>query len=524
MDAKTQKVIAIRADASTRIGTGHVMRCLTLANKFKNNGSRVIFLCKQHSGHLIDYIKKQDFEVLPLSMPINNASEELNEQAWLGCDYQDDAIECLQRLDDSDIDNVDLLIVDHYSLDHQWQDLLRPRCKKIMVIDDLANRKHHCDILLDQTFGRAKEGYKSLAPEYCNLLLGKQYMLLRDEFDQARKLAQTQRENSRLSQKNQVLISLGGTDPDNIASTLIRWLISSKVNYDELNICLVANGNSSFLDELNILSKDHDWINIVINPPSMAKLMLNADIAIGTSGATAWERCCMGLPTLSIISADNQSLVSKNLESAGAIISLGYFKQLTEHTFKDAFDKLVNDKEHYQNMVQQSFECCDGLGAGKVARKVLQVMSNVELRPATIKDNEVTFKWQSNKSIRQYFNEPKIPTKTEHDCWFNNNLADPKSSLYIILNDKLPVGTLRLDEQGKHEFIISILVSPDVQGKGIALQTLNKIPQLVENGLFFADIHQDNINSIKLFKKAGFEPISPSRYRLQIKAHTKVTD
>lgn len=523
MEFKTQKTIAIRADASTRMGTGHVMRCLTLASKFKGDNYRIIFLCKQNDGHLIGFIKNSDYEVVRLSAPNSNQSLEQDEQLWLGCDHQDDANECLQRFSDLKISHIDLLIVDHYSLDYQWQDILKPLCEKIMVIDDLANRKHHCDILLDQTFGRASIDYKTLVPKHCKLLLGMPYMLLRDEFHQARELAQLQRQKLQNNPLNQILVSLGGTDPDNIASKILRWLVSIEATYEKLNICLVANGSSKFLGELNSLSKKHPSIRIVINPPSMAKLMLNADIAIGSSGATAWERCCLGLPTLSIISADNQKQVSENLEQAGAILSLGYFKQLKEHSFKGAFDKLFRDKKLYQNMVQKSFDCCDGLGADRSAKEILRVISNVELRLATIKDKEITFKWQSNKNIRQYFKQPKIPKKVEHDHWFKNNLADPTSSLYIILYDKLPVGTLRLDELCKLEYIISILVSPDLQGKGIALQTLNKISDLVENGLFFADIHQDNINSIKLFKKAGFEPVSPSRYRLQIKAHNKVT-
>lgn len=516
MEVKAKKVIVIRADASTRMGTGHIMRCLTLAAKLKDDNCTVIFLSKQHPGHLNDFIEKSGFEVIPLSKPVNRPETENNEQLWLGCHYQDDAKECLQRINDKTLKHIDLLIVDHYSLDYQWQDLLKTVCDKVMVIDDLANRKHHCDILLDQTFGRTQQDYQALVPEQCSLLLGKEFMLLRDEFYQAIALAKAKRLSVKDSEPNHVLISLGGTDPDNIASSILYWLISMRADYSELKVCLVANGNSSFISELNTLTHKHSWIDIIIKPASMAKLMLNADIAIGSSGATAWERCCLGLPTLSIISAENQQLVSKNLMNAGANISLGCFKELKVQTFKEAFTKLFNDKIHYQQMVQQSFACCDGLGTSRVAKRVLQKTSTIELKLATIKDKEITFEWQSDKNIRQYFKQPTTPTKTEHCSWFDNNLADPASSLYIIHYNKVPVGTLRLDEQSQDEYEISILIAPSAQGKGIALNALNKIPRLKENGLFFADIHQDNINSIKVFKKAGFVPISSSRYCLQI--------
>ena len=478
MEAKAKKTIAIRADASTRMGTGHVMRCLTLAAKLQGDFHRVIFLCKQHLGHLNEFIENAGFEIITLSEPINDLTTEQNEQHWLGCHYQDDAKECIQQLKELKLAHIDLLIIDHYSLDHQWQDILKPLCEKIMVIDDLANRKHHCDILLDQTFGRTLQDYQPLTPKHCTLLLGKQYMLLREEFYQTRVLAQAKRLSLQESGPNHVLISLGGTDPDNIASSILSWLISMKADYNELEVCLVANDNSNFLNELNTLAKNHPWVKIVTNPASMAELMLNADLAIGSSGATAWERCCLGLPSLSIISANNQQLVSKNLMDAGAIISLGCFKALTEQIFKHAFAKLFNDKEHYQEMVQQSFSCCDGLGAGRVTKHVLQIISTVELTLATIKDKEITFEWQSDKNIRRYFNQPTVPTKTEHNHWFESNLADPTSSLYIINHHKVAVGTLRLDEQKTDEYVISILIAPSAQGKGIGLKALNKIPKL----------------------------------------------
>lgn len=518
---KTKKTIVIRADASTRIGIGHVMRCLTLAAKLNNAQHQIIFLCKQHHGNLIELIESSGFEVIALSKPTNNIENEHNERLWLGCHYQQDAKECLKYIQSAKFKKIDLLIVDHYSLDYQWQDLLNPLCEKIMVIDDLANREHHCDILLDQTFGRSQQDYHHLIPEQCTLLLGKEYMLLRDEFYQFRILAQTQRISSQPHISKNILISLGGADPDNMASSILYWLILLKTDFHNLKVCLVANANSNFLSELNSIAKKHRWIKIITKPPSMATLMLKADIAIGSSGATAWERCCLGLPSLSIISADNQQLVNKNLANIGACTSLGYFKNLRKQTFIEALTLLFNNQKHYKNMVQQSFDCCDGLGAGRVAMQVAKKMSVVELIPATINDIDVTFKWQSDKNIRQYFKQPTTPTKAEHWHWFEKNLADPASFLYIIYYDKVPVGTLRFDELCQNEYMISILVAPSEQGKGIALRALNKIAQLKENGLFFADIHQDNLNSIRVFKKAGFVPVSASQYCLKIKAHKK---
>ena len=520
------KQIAIRVDASTRMGTGHVMRCITLAKKLKENNCRIIFLSKQHNGHLNSFIEASGFELISLSKPINNIDNEQDDKHWLGCHFQDDANECIQKLlQVIEIPKIDLLIVDHYSLDYQWQTQLLPHCKKIMVIDDLANRKHLGDILLDQTYGRVKQDYQKLVPKECNLLLGQSFILLRDEFYQNRELAKENRFNkalqtqSKQNKHNKVLISLGGTDPDNMASQILSWLIKNNTANNELSVCLVASATSHFLDGLQSLTQAHSWINIVTQPPSMAALMLDATIAIGSSGATAWERCCLGLPTLSIISAANQQLVSHNLQAAGAIINLGWFSELTETGFNNALNTLLYNQQQYQKMVSHSFACCDGLGVNKVVKRVMQTITTIELRLATTKDKEIVFEWQSDKSIRQYFKQPTTPTWAEHCHWFENNLSNAKSSLYLIYYNDTAVGTLRLDENKPHEYEVSILISISAQGKGIALAALNKIPQLKEHGLFFADIHHRNVNSYHVFKKAGFSETSSSRYCLQIKAN-----
>lgn len=522
------KQIVIRVDSSTRMGTGHVMRCLTLAKKLKENNCHITFLCKQHNGHLNNFITASGFELISLSKPINNIDNEQDDKHWLGCHYQDDANECIQALAQRiDVPNIDLLIVDHYSLDYQWQAMLSLHCKKIMVIDDLANRKHLGDILLDQTYGRIKQDYQEYVPQKCQLLLGKPFILLRDEFYQSRAAAKKKRFNHthKIQKKhNKVLISLGGTDPDNMASQILSWLIKKKKEKEncELSICLVASAASRFLDELQALAQVHPWITIITNPPSMSVLMLDATIAIGSSGATAWERCCMGLPTLSLICAANQQLVNSNLQAAGAIINLGWFSELTETVFNNALTTLLNDQQQYQKMVSHSFTCCDGLGVNKVVKSVMQTITTIALRQATLKDKEIVFQWQSDKNIRKYFKQPTTPTWAEHCHWFENNLSNSKSSLYLIYYDETAVGTLRLDEKKEHEYEVSILISISAQGKGIALAALNKIPQLKEHGLFFADIHHKNASSYHVFKKVGFSKISPYRFYLQIKANKKM--
>ena len=368
--------IAFRVDAATRIGAGHVMRCITLANKLQQAGYHIIFLCKAHQGNLIPFIKQQGFKVHTLSAPIDNINKIENEKLWLGCPYRDDANECVQVL--TNYQPIDLLIVDHYSLDHQWQTLLKKCCKKIMVIDDLANRKHHCELLLDQTLARTKQNYQSLVPTHCQLMLGEQYMLLRDEFAQIRKKAQQKRivNNFENNSRNHLLLSMGGSDPDNITKKIATYLIAFKSEYPPLQLTIIVSTLYPFFTQLQALVKQHHWITIIKNPKSMAKLMLEADIAIGSSGATAWERCCLGLPTITIISAANQQAIATNLEQAGAVINLGNHQQINQEKLTFALKKLCDNTNYYLNMVKQSFACCDGLGAKRVSAKVTFILQN----------------------------------------------------------------------------------------------------------------------------------------------------
>ncbi len=363
MKANLLTNIAIRVDASTRMGTGHVMRCLTLAKKLQQQNCQIVFLCKQHQGNLIAFIVEQGFTVLSLSAPIENIEQEVDDRKWLGCSYQQDALEVKQALKYHPW--LDWLIVDHYSLDRHWQKLIKPLANKIMVIDDLANRAHYCDLLLDQTLNRRKQDYQRLVPKNCQLLLGADFMLLRDEFSQLRPLAKIKRVNTKSIEN--VLISMGGTDPDNISEQIIYALITIKNSQPSLTIQVVISPMSTYLEQLKSFSHQYDWIKIIVKPKSMAKLMLEADIAIGSAGATAWERCCLGLPTLTIVSAKNQETIAHNLTQAGAAINLGYFYALTQKNFLQQLLATINSPALYINMVKSSFSCCSGLGADIVA-------------------------------------------------------------------------------------------------------------------------------------------------------------
>ena len=521
--------IVVRADASTNIGAGHIMRCLTLVHSLKSVSSekkiQITFICHKLPEYLKQKILNESFELIELKRECDN-------EPWT---QENDSAQCINIL--SSLPTTDLLIQDHYRLNAPWQELISPFIQKLLVIDDLANRKHKTDYLLDQAFGRLPEDYTPWVDQTCQLLTGHSFILLRSEFSKLISTAFNKRNNTDTIEN--ILISLGGMDVNNISEKAIKSVINlqnpamqteQQKQKKQYKLNLVMSSAATHLDKIKKLIKPHSWISLHIDTNEMAKLMLDADIAIGASGTSAWERCSLGLPTLSIVLADNQSLVSANLAKQGAIINLGLGEEITVEGITTELIALINDKNKYHLMSEKCFKCCDGEGTYRVKNqlfnvenKLLNVRNKVQLIPATIDDQEKTFLWQSNTSIRRYFNNPATPTWEQHSQWFEKNLTDPSSSLYMIHSNKLPVGTLRLDKQHNNEYEISILIDPTKQGKGLALNALNQLPFLIKNGTFIAIIHKDNISSQNVFKKAGFSSVSTTRYCLKIKAHKKVS-
>lgn len=225
---------AIRVNAATHIGSGHLMRCLTLAHQLRTLGARVRFLCRAHPGHLNHRIRAEGFDLIELplpsaspnelSQPLSSASPNERSQplpsasptddlslygaAWLGATWQEDAAQCARNLAP---DPVDWLIVDHYGLDARFETAVQSGYRRLMVIDDLANRPHVCDILLDQTLGREQGDYLPFIPIDCPCLLGLRFALLRPEFARYRGESLRRRTTATLET---LLIALGGTDPE----------------------------------------------------------------------------------------------------------------------------------------------------------------------------------------------------------------------------------------------------------------------------------------------------------------------
>ncbi|MDA0629896.1 MAG: UDP-2,4-diacetamido-2,4,6-trideoxy-beta-L-altropyranose hydrolase [Proteobacteria bacterium] len=319
--------VAFRADASLQIGTGHVMRCLTLADALAAKGAECQFICRAHAGNLIEFIRSKGHVTHALHIDAlatasstapgtDPSTAELAHSHWLGATQVQDAEACTPILA---AQRPDWLIVDHYALDARWERALAPLYRKLMVIDDLADRPHACDLLLDQTFGRDAADYRLLVPADCRLLCGSHYALLRPEFAALRPYSLQRRAQPTL---RELLITMGGVDKDNATGQVLHALRTCPLPVD-CRITVVMGATAPWLEEVRTQAQDMPWpTRVLVGVNDMAQLMADSDLAIGAAGSISWELCCLGVPNLLVCTAANQRTAIGALASANATARL----------------------------------------------------------------------------------------------------------------------------------------------------------------------------------------------------------
>ncbi len=347
-----------RADASFRMGTGHLMRCLTLAHQLGRQGGRVSFVCRQLPDNLRRQLEGQGYDLWLL--PGGALSE--------SADWQQDAEETARAI--AAAGGGDWLIVDHYALDRRWERALRPRIDNLMVIDDLADRHHDCDLLLDQNFyDNPDQRYAGLLPGHCRQLLGPRYALLREEFFLARRSLR-----ERDGQVRRLLVFFGGSDPtDETAKALAALQL---LNRPELVVEVVLGGANPRHQALQAQCASLGQVRCHIQVANMAEQMAAADLSLGAGGSATWERCFLGLPTLTVMVADNQRETTLALARRGAVKCLGTSAQVTAETLALAVAELVEDAEALKVMSQRSLAVVGGddfQGAGGVAEALREI-------------------------------------------------------------------------------------------------------------------------------------------------------
>jgi UDP-2,4-diacetamido-2,4,6-trideoxy-beta-L-altropyranose hydrolase len=382
-----------RADASFEIGTGHVMRCLTLANALRDRGCKCHFVCRDLPGNLSELIREHGHAIHLLASDDEGGGKSStwvdapNHANWLRTDWKSDAAETLAEIGEN---IVDWLIVDHYALDAQWELRLRIKCSQIMVIDDLADRLHDCDLLLDQNLIAGRDLlYQNKVSPTCRLMLGPKYALLQPEYAELHA-----RTPLREGVVNNILVYFGGADNDNLSSMAVSAFLS--LQRKDLTLDLVINPAGTHADMIRRQVLECPSVTIHNTLSSLARLMVKADLAIGAGGTTSWERSCLGLPSVVITLAENQVLIAAELDKLGVIRWLGDKSQVRETDLVKELTTVITEGLH-PSWSERCSQIVDGRGAERVcAALMLDASRPLLARLANLEDEALVREWASS--------------------------------------------------------------------------------------------------------------------------------
>lgn len=449
--------VAFRVDASSQIGTGHFMRSLTLAEELKKKGADICFIARNLPLHLNEMLNTKSIELIHLcAQDIKHSADELAHASWLSVSQEQDAIATIEALRDKAFD---WLVVDHYALDTRWESIVRKSVKKIMVIDDLSDRHHECDVLLDQNYyADMKTRYKGKVPAHCQLFLGPEYALLRDEFRALREQVKV-----RSGEVKKVLVFFGGVDADNYTLQAIDAL--SDVNLG-LHVDVVIGAQHPFKDLIEKTCAKYNFV-CHVQISYMANLIAEADLAIGAGGTAIWERCCLGLPTISICTAENQRKQIADAAEEGFLYAPLVGKDLMQ-SIRLHTQVLLSNPPLIRFISNAGMKLVDGKGTLRISSWIES--SLIEIRKVTPNDSKNIFEWRNNRKIRDVSRNSELISWDKHQKWFEAVLADCKRQLLIGMINENQIGVVRFDlEKDVAEVSIYLVPEKDYFGKGKGL-------------------------------------------------------
>jgi UDP-2,4-diacetamido-2,4,6-trideoxy-beta-L-altropyranose hydrolase len=433
---------------------------------------------------------------LPASASSTQAGEDYAQ--WLGVAQAADAAQTVAALDG---DRPNWLVVDHYGLDAEWETALRPHVNHIMVIDDLANRPHDCDVVLDQNFSaEGDERYKDLVPGGCKLLTGPRYALLRPEYADYRKCLR-----ARDGRVTRVLVFMGGSDPGNLTGMALKALSAPEL--EELHVDVVVGSSNPYADEIASLAQLRPNTTVHGPRPHLADLMASADLALGAGGATTWERMCLGVPSLVVSLAENQRPACDALDAVGLVRYLGQSSDVGEATLRAAVKEMMADPERMQRMSAESMSVVDGQGTKRIVEHLVPTpREQLQLRVAEPGDLLLYFGWVNDPEVRkQSVNTDTIGLKA-HKKWFGDRLSDPDSYLFVLQAGDLPVGQVRFDCRDDVASV-DYTLDPLVRGRGWGTTLISSgVARLWQSRplSICARVRMQNLASRKVFGKLKF--------------------
>lgn len=477
----------IRADADSKMGTGHIMRCIALAQTWQDQGGEVTFISRCGSEPLKQRINDEGFILIPIDHI---------------CPEPMDLTTTLSILKNQITDQKTWLVLDGYHFTPDYQQAIRDAGMHILIIDDMNHLPHyHADILLNQNIHAPNLTYH--CDEDTTLLLGSQYVLLRREFLKYRNF-----KRQIPARAKNILVTLGGADPDNVTLKVIEAL--KLLNEPCIAVKIIigpANPHHGILQQA-IASACFD-AELLVNPFNMPELMAWADLAISAAGTTCWELMFMALPNIIIVLAENQSAVAKYLMDTNIVINLGWMSECTTEKISFACKSLMHDNLFRTHLSAQNSMLISGQGASLVVETIQR--GSLNLRDATDIDRELIWHWANDEQTREASYSQAQISWNEHVSWFDA-VRRQKNHRFFIADDerKQPIGQIRFKIDDK-EAIISFSVCAESRRKGygkeILFKAVKKIFGETDIEQVSAYVKSDNEASLRVFQKAGFHTV-----------------
>lgn len=489
------------------MGTGHFARCLALADEVKSAGADVRFVSRYLPAPQREALLGGGYGFTQLAAAPAAQPDALPHSAWLGTSQVQDARQTLDALAG---ERCDWLIVDHYALGARWESAARAGASRILAVDDLADRVHDCDLLLDQSAPADQaERYREKVPDHCGLLLGTRYALLRQEFAVARRHS-----NPRDGEVRRVLVFLGGADAEGYTLPALDGLEALDLHGVAVDVVIGRLNPNAPQIEARCAARG---FRLHVQTARMAELMRDADLAVGAGGISTWERCCLGLPALTLCVAENQRRLIDDAATRGLVYA-------PEVQPRDAsaigahLRCLAGNPLLLRALSRNGMAAVDGRGAQRVLRAM--GCTQVSLRAAASADAANIYEWRNHAETRAASGNPEPISRPDHDRWFGAMLADDARVLLIGEVNAEAVGAVRFDIAGG-EAQVSIYLVPGLPGRGLGPQLLGAAERwLVERRpeirSFKASVLRDNHRSHGLFQACDYRR-SVTQYHKEVR-------
>ena len=500
--------VAIRVDASVAIGTGHLKRCLSLAQALSEAGGEVRFVCRRLDAVAAQVLAAVSETVCWLPAPSDAMKPEPGappHAAWAGVPQMQDAHDTAEALNGW---SPHWVVVDHYAFDAHWHNAVRdPLGCRLLVIDDIADRALDADALLDHNWvadHRAKYAHRLHREPLW--LCGPQFAMLAPTYRMAPRYGFHETVRS-------IGIFMGGTDPGSVSACALAACRAAGFSGP---LEVVSTSANPHLDELRRICHADPAATLTVDEPDLARFFAGHDLQIGAGGGATWERCCIGVPSVIVAFASNQKGIVDAMGSLGVAVGSSPDALNLEHCVRG----LIEQPELRRDMAVSTRELVDGFGALRVALALLG--SRVLLAPAELSDAELAFTWRNATMTRRFFRDPRELTLVEHQAWWRRTLSRKDRRLLIAQIGRVKVGVLRLDWGTElQQAEVSIYLDPKHTGLGLGkymLRTLSHWVRASTSDLrrLVAEITPDNLASRRAFESAGYHRLDDRHWRLEL--------